>query len=111
MPDAPHRLARKGDHDHADRTTRYNCHDARRTSQEAAAAVRNAAEKEQQDSSESQGDEDSGRLIVMLDEHPAFAPAADPSEVASNFARRVSLSSVAPNAAELMWPSAETKNP
>ncbi|BDQ23743.1 hypothetical protein RQN9TF_31310 (plasmid) [Rhodococcus qingshengii] len=76
---------------------------------EAAAAPRNAAEKEEQDSSETQGDEDSGRLIVMLDEYPAFAPSADPSEVASNFARRVSLSSVAPNAAELMWPSAETK--
>ena len=76
---------------------------------EAAAAARNAAEKEKQDSSETQGDEDSGRLIVMLDEYPAFVPSADPSEVAMNFARRVSLSSVAPNAAELMWPSAETK--
>jgi len=75
----------------------------------AAAAARNAAEKEEQDSSATQGDEDSGRLIVMLDEYPAFAPAADPSEVALNFARRVRLSSVAPNAAELMWPSAETK--
>ncbi|MFA3900260.1 hypothetical protein ACKAMS_33255 [Rhodococcus sp. 5A-K4] len=76
---------------------------------EAAAAARNADEKEERDSSETQGDEDSGRLIVMLDEYPAFAPAADPSEVASNFSCRVSLSSVAPNAAELMWPSAETK--
>lgn len=110
MPDAPHRLARKG----RTMTTPIEPPDTTvatlaARAREAATAARNAAEKDEQGSSETQGDEDSGRLIVMLDEYPAFAPAADPSEVASNFSRRVSLSSVAPNAAELMWPSAETK--
>src|SRR3546814_18643986 len=106
MPDAPHRLARKG----RTMTTPIEPPDTTvatlaARAREAATAARNAAEKDEQGSSETPGDEDSGRLIVMLDEYHAFATAADPSEVASNFSRRASLSSVAPNVAELMGPS------
>jgi len=109
MPDAPHRLARKG----RTMTTPIEPPDTTvatlaARAREAAAAARNAASEGEDGHSESRI-EGTGQLIVFLDEFPAFAPAADPSEVASNFARRVSLSSVAPNAAELMWPSAETK--
>ncbi|MBT2269032.1 hypothetical protein [Rhodococcus erythropolis] len=75
---------------------------------EAAAAAGNAGGEGADGHCESRI-EGTGQLIVFLDEYPAFAPSADPNGVASNFARRVSLSSVAPNAAELMWPSAETK--
>src|SRR3546814_20280134 len=109
MPDAPHRLARKG----RTMTTPIEPPDTTvatlaARARDAATAARNAAEKDEQGRSETQGDEDSGRLIVMLDEYPAFATAAAPSEVDSNFSRSVRLSYVAPTATELIWPSAET---